>query len=162
VILVNESVTLEPIVVDTIERYFDLLQAHVSASQMIENVLTDDFETGFTDGFHWRGQDGLTEFLDARSVFFDESHEVLQLMDVTRSDEHSIQARTRLRFFLRRHQPGDAKSEEFTGQAWHTWRLRREPSDGRWRVAAQIVNGFAQLNDNAVTLFAAPTEGLRT
>jgi hypothetical protein len=162
VILVNESVTLEPIVVDTIERYFDLLQAHVSASQMIENVVTDDFETGFTDGFHWRGKDGLAEFLDARSVFFDESHEILQLMDVTRLNEQNIQARTRLQFFLRRHQAGEARSEEFTGQAWHTWRLRREPSEGRWRVAAQIVDGFAQLNDNAVTLFAAPTEGLRT
>jgi predicted TIM-barrel fold metal-dependent hydrolase len=26
---------------------------------------------------------------------------------------------------LRRHQPGAATSEEFTGQVWHTWRLRR-------------------------------------
>jgi hypothetical protein len=51
-------------------------------------------------------------------------------------------------------------SEEFTGQVWHTWRLRRESSDGQWRVAAQIVDGFAQLNDNAATLFGAPTEGL--
>lgn len=158
----NERATLEPTVIDTIERYFDLLQAHVPASQMIENVLTDDFETGFTDGFHWRGQDGLAEFLGARSVFFDESHEILQLMDVERSDEHTIQARTRLRFFLRRHQPGDARSEEFTGQAWHTWQLRRETPEAKWRVAAQIVDGFAQLNDNAVQLFAAPTEGLRT
>jgi hypothetical protein len=159
---VNERATLEPTVIDTIERYFDLLQAHVPASQMIENVLTDDFETGFTDGFHWRGRDGLAEFLEARSVFFDESHEILQLMDVERSDEHTIQARTRLRFFLRRHQPGDARSEEFTGQAWHTWQLRRETPEAKWRVAAQIVDGFAQLNDNAVQLFAAPTEGLRT
>jgi hypothetical protein len=81
----------------------------------------------------------LAEFLDARSVFFDESHDVLQLMDVTRPDEYNIQARTRLWFFL-----------------------RREPSEDRWRVAAQIVEGFAQLNDNAATLFGAPTEGLRT
>ena len=51
VILVGESATLEPIVIDTIERYFDLLQGHVSAQQMLENVLTDDFETGFADGF---------------------------------------------------------------------------------------------------------------
>jgi hypothetical protein len=29
-------------------------------------------------------------------------------------------------------------------------------------VAAQIVDGFAELNDNAATLFGAPTEGLRT
>ena len=45
---------------------------------------------------------------------------------------------------------------------WHTWRLRREPAEGGWRVAAQIVDGFAELNDNAATLFGAPTEGLRT
>ena len=78
----TESAMLEPIVMDTIERYFDLLQAHVSASEMIEKVLTEDFETGFTDGFHWRGEDGLAEFLEARSEFFDESHDVLQLIDV--------------------------------------------------------------------------------
>jgi hypothetical protein len=59
---------LEPIVIDTIERYFDLLQGHVSPQQMLENVLTDDFETGFADGFRWCGADGLTEFLEARSV----------------------------------------------------------------------------------------------
>ena len=29
-------------------------------------------------------------------------------------------------------------------------------------AAAQIVDGFAQLNDNAATLFGAPTEGMRT
>jgi hypothetical protein len=147
---------------DAIERYFDFLQAHASATEMIENVLTDDFETGFADGFRWRGADGLAEFLDARSMFFDESHDVLQLINVTRADEHSIQAQTRLRFFLRRHQQGAATSEEFTGQVWHTWRLRREPSEGRWRIAAQIVDGFAQLNDNAATLFGAPAEGLST
>ena len=54
-ILVSEPATLEPIVIDTIERYFDRLQAHVSASQMIEHVVTEDFETGFADGFDWRG-----------------------------------------------------------------------------------------------------------
>jgi hypothetical protein len=162
VIEVSESATREPIVIDTIERYFDLLQGHVSAQQMLENVLTDDFETGFADGFRWRGADGLTEVLGARSVFFDESHDVLELINVTNPDVHTIQAQTRLRFFLRRHEPGAATSEEFTGQVWHTWRLRREPAEGRWRVAAQIVDGFAELNDNAATLFGAPTEGLRT
>ena len=58
----TESAMLEPIVMDTIERYFYLLQTHI-----------------------W--------------------------------------------FFLRGHQPGAAESEEFTGQVWHTWRLRREPSE---------------------------------
>ena len=158
----TESTTVEPIVMDAIERYFALLQAHVPAQQMLDNVLTSDFETGFADGFRWRGADGLAEFLESRSVFFDESHEVLQLMYVTRPDESSSQAQTRLRFFLRRYQPPAATSEEFTGQVWHTWRLCREPSEDRWRVAAQIVDGFAQLNNNAATLFGAPAEGLRT
>ena len=63
---------------------------------------------------------------------------------------------------MRRNEPGAATSEEFTGQVRHTWRLRRETSEGRWRVATQIVDGFAQLNDNAAALFGAPTEGLRT
>jgi hypothetical protein len=158
---VNDSATLEPTVMDAIEKYFDLLQAHASAPEMIDKVLTSDFETGFADGLRWRGADGLAEFLCARSVFFDESHDVLQVIDVSRLDGHNIQAQTRLRFFLRRHQPGAAKSEEFTGQAWHTWRMR-QGSDGKWRVAAQIVDGFAHLNDNAATLFGAPAEGLRT
>lgn len=58
-------------------------------------MVTDDFETGFTDGFHWRGPDGLAEFLDARSVFFDQSHEVLQVMNVSRPGEREIHAQTR-------------------------------------------------------------------
>ena len=45
----TESATLEPVVIDTIERYFDQLQAHVSAQDMIEHVLTTDFETGFSN-----------------------------------------------------------------------------------------------------------------
>ena len=70
--------------------------------------------------------------------------------------------KNRLRFFLRRHESPAAVSEEFTGEAFHTWRLRRQPPDSDWRVAAQMVDGFAMLNDNAAGLFAAPTEGLRT
>jgi hypothetical protein len=46
---VTESATLEPVVIDSIERYFDQLQAHVSAQDMIEHVLTTDFETGFSN-----------------------------------------------------------------------------------------------------------------
>ena len=41
----TESEILEPAVLDTIERYFDLLQAHVPA-QMIGQVLAAYFETG--------------------------------------------------------------------------------------------------------------------
>ena len=153
---------LEPAILDTIERYFELLQAHAPADQMSQQVLTADFETGFADGYHWRGPDGLAAFLADRSVFFDESHEILQLMDITQPALDTISVRTRLRFFLRRREPQAAVSEEFTGQAFHTWRLRREPPDSQWRVAAQIVDGFAMLDHNAAALFAAPAEGLRT
>ena len=45
----TESATLEPVVIDTIERYFDQLHSHVSAQDMIEHVLTTDFETGFSN-----------------------------------------------------------------------------------------------------------------
>ena len=68
-------------------------------------MLTADFETGFIDGYLWQGPDSLAEFLEARSVIFDESHEVLQLIGVTSlDDEDTVLARTRLRFFLRRHE----------------------------------------------------------
>ena len=153
---------LEPIILDTIERYFELLQAHVPAHEMSQRVLTADFETGFVGGYRWRGADGLAAFLAARSVFFDESHEILQLMDITQPDADTIRARTRLRFFLRRREPQAPVSETFTGQAFHTWLLRRLARDQQWRVAAQLVDGFAMLNDNATKLFAAPAEGLRT
>jgi|SRR5262249_5141030 len=153
---------LEPIILDTIERYFELLQAHVSAPEMSQRILTADFETGFVDGYRWRGADGLAAFLAARSVFFDESHEILQVMDITQPDPDTIRTRTRLRFFLRRREAQAAGSETFTGQAFHTWLLRRAPPNPQWRVAAQLVDGFAMLNDNAAKLFAAPAEGLRT
>ena len=48
-------------------------------------------------------------------------------------------------------------SEEYTGDCFHTWRVRRV--DGRWRVAAQLVERFADLNDNAERLFATPRRG---
>jgi hypothetical protein len=153
---------LEPTVLDTIERYFELLQAHAPAQEMTQRVLTADFETGFVNGYLWRGPDGLAAFLADRSVFFDESHEILQLMDINQPAPDTISARTRLRFFLRRREPPAAVSEEFTGQAFHTWRLRREPPENHWRVAAQLVDGFAMLNSNAAALFSAPAQGLRT
>jgi hypothetical protein len=101
----TEPRILEPTILDAIERYFELLQGHASAQEMTERVLTDDFETGFVGGYMWRGPDGLAAFLADRSVFFDESHEILQLMDITQPAPETISARTRLRFFLRRHEP---------------------------------------------------------
>ncbi|MGY1609517.1 MULTISPECIES: hypothetical protein [unclassified Geodermatophilus] len=153
---------LEPLVLTAIEDYFRLLQAHVPAEQMLAEVLTQDFETGFVGGFTWRGPDGLADFLSTRAVFFDESHEILQLMDVEKTAEDVIRARTRLRFSLRRRDPGAAVSEEFTGQAFHTWLFRADPSGPGWRVAAQMVDGFALLDDNAAALFSTPDEGMRT
>jgi hypothetical protein len=101
----TEPRILEPTILDAIERYFELLQGHASAQEMTERVLTDDFETGFVGGYMWRGPDGLAAFLADRSVFFDESHEILQLMDIIQPAPETISARTRLRFFLRRHEP---------------------------------------------------------
>jgi hypothetical protein len=66
-----------------------------------------------------------------------------------------VRIKTRLRFSLRQ-PPGN---ELFTGTAFHTWLLRRDDA-GRLRVAAQIVDGFSDLNNNAERLFAIPDQGL--
>ena len=50
------------------------------------------------------------------------------------------------------------RRSDFTGAALHMWRLRREDVD--WRVQAQIVDGFEDLNENAARLFSTPDEGL--
>jgi hypothetical protein len=60
---------LEPSVVTAIEDYFQLLQAHASAEEMLTEVVTEDFRTGFVGGHMWDGPEGLAEFLSARSVF---------------------------------------------------------------------------------------------
>ncbi|MFF8828176.1 hypothetical protein [Streptomyces sp. NPDC015131] len=149
----------EAAVWDTIERYFALLQAHAEADVMLREILTPDFRTGFTDGHLWEGPDGLREFLAARSVFFDERHTIHQLSPPERAEDGRWTCRTRLSFFLRRLPPGSAFSDEYTGLAWHTWLLDATPT---WRVAAQLVDGFAGLNDNARVLFSRPQEGLDT
>ena len=61
---------------DTIEWYAHWLQAHDPPAW--SNTWSPTTSKTGPDGFRWRGQDGLAEFLDVRSVFFDESHEVLQ------------------------------------------------------------------------------------
>ncbi|MER5968224.1 hypothetical protein ABT112_00500 [Streptomyces sp. NPDC002055] len=156
------SLAPEAVVLDTVERYFELLQAHASVREMYDAVLTGDFETGFAGGRMWEGESGLRDFLEARSVFFDESHEILQILGARESPRGSLHARTRLRFFLRGREPGAARSDEYTGQAIHAWRLRRDPRSGDWRVAAQIVEGFALLDANASRLFSATDIGLET
>jgi hypothetical protein len=73
-------------------------------------------------------------------------------------DSGDLEVETRLQFILRRWQDPAATSEAFTGAALHTWRVRRT-EDG-WRVAAQMVDGFEDLNQSSKRLFATPDEGL--
>jgi hypothetical protein len=138
-----------------LQAYFRVLQSNPTAEEMRRTVVTDDFETGFAGGYRWRGADGLRDFLAARAGFADEQHDVDEVLERADLPSGEVRIRTRLRFSLRQ-PPGD---ERFTGTAFHSWLLR--PDDGgRLRVAAQIVDGFADLNANAERLFATPDEGL--
>jgi hypothetical protein len=135
--------------------YFRVLQSHPTAEQMRQSVVTDDFETGFAGGYLWRRPKGLQNFLAARAGFVDEQHDVDEVLERDDLPSGEVRIKTRLKFSLRQ-PPGD---ELFTGTAFHTWLLRRDDA-GRLRVAAQIVDGFADLNDNAKRLFATPDQGL--
>jgi hypothetical protein len=143
---------------ELLAEYLSLLQRHPPAEEMMSAVLTDDFETGFVGGFTWKGPDGLRDFLSQRDGFFDESHVIREVLSTLEPAEGEVEARTRLEFFLRRWESPSPTSDEFTGSCFHTWRLRR--AQDRWRVAAQMVERFADLNDNAERLFATPDEGL--
>ena len=103
----------------------------------------------------WQGPEGLAEFLDGRKGFVDEQHDVDEVLGQQDRPDGSAEVRTRLHFHLR--DPGTG--EIFTGIAFHTWELRRQRA-GDVRVAAQLVNGFADLNDAATRLFGHPDEGL--
>ena len=140
-----------------LQQYLTILQRHPSAEAMMKEIVTEDFETGFLGGQVWTGMEGLRDFLSQRGGFFDEKHTIDELLERTESDGQ-IEARTRLHFFLRSWRAPSAVSEEFTGTCFHTWRVREV--DGSWRVAAQLVERFADLNDNSERLFATPDEGL--
>jgi hypothetical protein len=143
--------------VEIFQNYLRVLQEHPSAEEMMQRVVTEDFKTGFIDGHIWRGLEGLRDFLSQREGFFDEQHVIEELLE--RSDEGGeVDARTRLRFFLRRWEAPSPRSEEFTGRCWHTWRVRAV--DGEWRVGAQMVERLQDLNENARRLFATPGSGL--
>ena len=146
---------------DTLGEYLGLLQRHVSAEEMMSAILTDDFETGFVGGHMWKGIDGLRDFLSQREGFFDERHELKDVLEVDPRSGDEVVTKTRLEFFLRRWEAPAPTSEEFTGWAFHTWILRRSPDEQRWRVAAQLVDGFDHLNDNAQHLFSTPEKGLK-
>jgi SnoaL-like domain len=143
--------------VELLQRYLTILQGHPSAEAMMDEVLTEDFETGFIGGHVWRGLEGLRDFLSQREGFFDEKHAIDELLE-RRDLDGDIEAHTRLHFFLRRWESPSPISEEFTGSCFHAWRVRRV--DGGWRVAAQMVERFTDLNENSKRLFATPEEGL--
>jgi hypothetical protein len=143
--------------VELLQRYLTILQGHPSAETMRKEILTEDFETGFIGGQLWKGEEGLRDFLSQRDGFFDEKHTIDELLERGETDGE-IEAHTRLHFFLRSWQAPSPVSEEYTGTCFHTWRVREV--DGSWRVAAQLVERFDDLNDNSKRLFATPDEGL--
>src|SRR5262245_55706244 len=140
-----------------LQRYLTILQGHPGAEEMMAEVLTEDFETGFVGGHVWKGIEGLRDFLSQRDGFFDERHTIEKLLGRGEQDG-DVGAETRLIFFLRRWESPSPVSEEFTGKCFHTWRAREV--DGEWRVAPQRVERFADLNENSERLFATPEEGL--
>jgi hypothetical protein len=143
---------------ELLSEYLTLLQRHPSAEEFMRAVLTEDFKTGFEGGFTWQGLEGLRDFLSQRTGFFDEKHTIKDVLAMEEPSSREVDAHTRLEFFLRRWEAPSPTSEEFTGSCFHHWRLRREPD--RWRVVAQMVERFEDLNDNAQRLFATPDEGL--
>jgi hypothetical protein len=154
---VNVKALTDDELVALLQRYLTILQGHPSAEEMMDEVLTEDFETGFIGGHVWRGIDGLRDFLSQREGFFDERHTIDELLE--RQDrDGAIEAHTRLRFFLRRWESPSPVSEEFSGACFHSWRVRAAGEE--WRVAAQMVERFADLNENAERLFATPESGL--
>jgi hypothetical protein len=104
--------------------YLTLLQRHPAAEEMMDAVLTPDFETGFEDGVRWTGIAGLRDFLAQRDGFFDERHEVRDVLALEALSEHEVSARTRLESFLRRWEAPSPRSEEFTGSCFHRWVVR--------------------------------------
>src|SRR5215475_8322927 len=120
----REPPPLDEEILGALDAYLDQLQRHPSAAEMLATVVTDDFETGFVDGVRWVGPEGLAEFLSQREGFFDERHDVREILG--RGEEGGVwTARTRLTFFLRRWQAPSPVSEEFTGDCVHRWRVRR-------------------------------------
>jgi hypothetical protein len=103
------------------------------------------------------GLEGLRDFLSQRDGFFDEEHVIEELLE-RRDVDGDSEAHTRLHFLLRRREAPSPVSEELTGKCFHAWRVR--DVDGKGRVAAQMVERFADLNENAQRLFATPDAGL--
>ena len=47
--------------VEILQNYLTVLQHHPSAEEMMENVLTGEFQTAFVGGQVWKGLDGLRD-----------------------------------------------------------------------------------------------------
>jgi len=154
--MAQEGLTDDKLVA-VLQNYLRVLQGHPGAEEMMDDVLTTDFETGFVGGHLWKGLEGLRDFLSQRDGFFDENHVIDELLERGEEDGDTL-AHTRLHFFLRRWESPSPVSEEFTGSCFHSWRVREQ--DGDWRVAAQLVERFEDLNENSERLFATPEEGL--
>lgn len=100
---------------------------------------------------------GLRLYLTQRDGIFDERLELRQVLSYVPVQEDVIELTTRLEFFFRRWRAPSPVSEEFTGAAFHTWLIRIV--DHETRVARVVIDGFANLNDNARAAFAIPDEG---
>ncbi|WP_131829127.1 MULTISPECIES: hypothetical protein [Mycobacterium] len=140
-----------------IDTYLSMLQRHPTADEMMAQILTENFEVGIRGDDMLQGIEGLREHLLEREEFFDERNEIKAMLSVGYSPHGDIEVTTRLDFFLRRWKPPAPTSDEFTGTAFHTWRIRSVGE--RLRIASQIVDGFANLNDNARRLIASPVLG---
>jgi hypothetical protein len=73
--------------VGVLQRYLTVLQGHPPAEKMMEETLTDDYETGFIGGQVWKGIEGMRDFLSQRDGFFDEKHTIEELLGRGQTDE---------------------------------------------------------------------------
>ncbi|ABM11308.1 MULTISPECIES: hypothetical protein [Mycolicibacterium] len=133
------------------------LEKRRKSEPMFAAVLTDDFQIGFRGGHQWKGRDGLQVYLNQRDGIFDERLELRHVLSYVPVNEGVVELTTRLEFYFRRWKAPALVSEEFTGSAFRTWLIRI--ADDEMRVKRVIIDGFANLNENARTVFAIPDEG---
>ncbi|QIV79983.1 hypothetical protein [Mycolicibacterium frederiksbergense] len=124
------------------------------AQDVMSQILTEDVVIGLRGGDMWRGFEGLREYLSVRAEFFDQRTELKAVLSLTMLSDLDLEITSRLDFFMRRWRPPAANSEEFVGTAFHTWKIRLV--DGHFRIASEIVDGFANLNENARRLLSSP------
>ncbi|MES3636577.1 hypothetical protein Q9Q75_17130 [Mycobacterium intracellulare] len=146
-----------PAIYAAIEKYLTVIAAHPTAEHMMEQILLEDFETGLRGGDMWRGIEGMRAWLAQREQFFDQRTELKAILSMTPISDEEAEVVTRVEFFMRRWKPPSPVSEEFTGTAFHTWRIR---SDGKTlRIASLLIDGYANLNNNSRRLIASPVLG---